>query len=236
MRRLLACTVLALALAPAAVAQERPGTVDIIIRLDALEDEIRSLRGQLEEQRHRTRQLEEELRRLQGGRGLAAPAPAAPGGPGDPALGGDGTRSGSNPATSRAEAAPAPGGDDFARGMALLQAGRYTEARAAFDAFVSASPDAPRAPEAAFWSAETLFVEGEHEAAAAAFAGNYRAFGADAPRAADSLLKVAMSLARMGDDARACQTLDELTRRHGDTLPRSLEAAVRRERERAGCG
>jgi tol-pal system protein YbgF len=251
--RVLALLAVALALAAGpATAQSTASVAELVVKLEVLEQELRALRGELEQQRFRQRQLEEEVARLRG-QGLAAPAPAAPGTPDDPALGGTGTLGGGprqpgtvldTPATGRAEPPPAPpapvtgtgaGVGSYEDGMALLQAGRYAEARAQLDAYVAANPDGPNAAEAAFWSAETLYVEGNYQAAAAAFAANYRAFGANAPRAPDSLLKVAMSLNQLGDASRACQTLDELARRYPD-LGRSLEAAVGRERARAGCG
>ncbi|MFP4360256.1 MAG: tetratricopeptide repeat protein [Alphaproteobacteria bacterium] len=133
---------------------------------------------------------------------------------------------------SRSEDAPSSGSYD--RGLALLQAGRYGDARAELEGFVAANAEDPRAPEAAFWAAETLFVEGEYAAAAAAFAENYRGFGPEAPRAPDSLLKVALALTELDDTNRACRTLEALELRHDD-LSRSLAAAANRARERAGC-
>lgn len=247
MRRTASLALAFVLLALPATGQDDPRVAELILRLQTLEDELRDLRGQIETQRFRQRELEAQVERL-----LAAPAPASPAAPGtagDPALGATGTLGGTPPGSATALDTPAVRGGDaqvgataavpatsFADGMALLQAGRYPDARAVLDRFVAANPDAENAPEAAFWSAETLFYEGRYETAAAAFAANYRAFGGDAPRAPDSLLKVAMALNQLGDGARACQTLDELQRVHGADLGRSLEAAARRERQRAGCG
>jgi len=258
---------LALLMPAAASAQDdrNAPTAELSIRLQILEDEMRGLRGELEIQRFRVRELERELQRVREAQGLAPPSPAEPAAPGtadDPALGGDGTRrdtagvgtdgvlgSGTvGPSTAldspTLEGEPTPGRErdgtavrtdgSYDRGLALLQAGRYGDARAEFDGFVAANPDAPRAPEAAFWAAETLFVEGEYQEAAAAFAQNYRSFGADAPRAPDNLLKVALSLTEIGDTQRACRTLEALELRHDD-LSRSLETAMARARTRAGC-
>jgi tol-pal system protein YbgF len=262
-------TALALAaLAPGAVAQdaEEGSTAELSIRLQILEDELRDLRGELEIQRFRTRELQRQLNEVREAQGLepASPAaPAAPGTAGDPARGGDGRRTSdagtdgaraggertldgdtAGPAavvdTPTLEGEPtrrrdeAPTGGTYDRGLALLQAGQYADARREFEGFVAANPQDPRAPEAAFWAAETLFVEGEYQEAAAAFAQNYRSFGAQAPRAPDSLLKVALSLIELGDKQRACRTLQALELRHTD-LSRSLETAAERARERADC-
>jgi tol-pal system protein YbgF len=259
---LLAATLAATAVAHAQSADDGP-VAELSIRLQILEDELRELRGQLEVQRFRTRELQRQVDALREAQGLepARPAaPAAPGSAGDPARGGDGTATardgGATPGGGTLGDGPAgratvrdmptfegePGRDgdapasgSYERGLALLQAGRYGDARAELEGFVAANPEDPRAPEAAFWAAETLFVEGEYPAAAAAFAENYRGFGPGAPRAPDSLLKVALALTEMGDTNRACRTLEALELRHAD-LGRSLEAAADRARERAGCG
>jgi len=265
----LAATLTAAAAVRAQDRGESP-SAELSIRLQILEDELRELRGELEVQRFRTRELERQLDELRAAQGLepARPAaPAAPGSAGDPARGGDGTataRDGGDGGEGRAgtdgggtlggapagpetaldtptlEGEPtrsedAAGSGSYDRGLALLQAGRYGDARAELEGFVAANPDDPRAPEAAFWAAETLFVEGEYAAAAAAFAENYRGFGPQAPRAPDSLLKVALALTEMGDTNRACRTLQALELRHDD-LSRSLAAAANRARERADCG
>jgi tol-pal system protein YbgF len=251
--------------APGATRAQQPDGspgAELSIRLQILEDELRELRGELEVQRFRTRELQRQLNEVREAQGLepvSPAAPAAPGGAGDPARGGDGTAGarsdgagtagtlGGAPSGSqtvldtptlegeptRRDGAPASGSYD--RGLALLQAGRYGDARGELEGFVAANPQDPRAPEAAFWAAETLFVEGEYAAAAAAFAENYRGFGPEAPRAPDSLLKVALALTEMGDTNRACRTLEALELRHDD-LSRSLAAAANRARERAGCG
>ncbi len=231
--------------APTARAQDQAGIAELILRLQVLEEELRGLRGEVETQRFRQQELEARVRELTG-----APAPASPAAPGsrdDPALGGTGTLGGTSGGpelaldtptqTPGATAAPVtPSGAGLSEGMALLQAGRYADARTVLNGFVDANEQAGSAPEAAFWSAETLFFEGRYDEAASAFAANYRRFGEEAPRAPDSLLKVAMALNQLGDASRACQALDELGRRHGATLGRSLESEVRRERDRAGCG
>jgi tol-pal system protein YbgF len=253
---LVVAAMLAAVAAPARSQDESP-SAELSIRLQILEDELRQLRGELEVQRFRTRELQRQVDELRAAQGLepASPgAPAAPGSAGDPARGGDGSATPDGGGTLGGGAAGAetvldtptlegeptrrqqtPASGSYDRGLALLQAGRYADARAELDGFVAANPDDPRAPEAAFWAAETLFVEGEYAAAAAAFAENYRGFGPQAPRAPDSLLKVALALTEMGDTNRACRTLQALELRHDD-LSRSLEAAANRARERAGCG
>ncbi|TVQ38583.1 MAG: hypothetical protein EA356_02760 [Geminicoccaceae bacterium] len=227
--------------APPAAAQSMDAG-EMVVRLQEMQEELARLRGEVEELRFRQRRLEEAMAAAPATPPTAAPttvappspAPAPAPAPASPSLPTVGGTLGGGPPTADTllDQPDLPAG--FDRGMAFAQAGRWAAARQEFDAFVAANPNDPRAPEAAFWSADSLFVEGEFGAAAAAFAANYRAFGADAPFAVDSLLKVAMSLIELGDRERACLTLDELVRRHRN-LGRALEAGVARERARAGC-
>ncbi|MEO1091081.1 MAG: tetratricopeptide repeat protein [Pseudomonadota bacterium] len=229
-----AMIVLAVAVvAPSAVAQA-PNAAQLSVQLQQLQEEMARLRGEVEALRFRQQQLEQALG---GGATSGALAPSAPGSAGDPGLPAAGSTlggaaAGAGTAIDRPVTTPSAGGMDA--GMDLLRAGRFNEARAELDRFVAANPSDPRAPEAAYWSAETLFVGGDYGAAASAFAANYRAYGADAPYAPESLLKVAQSLIELGDRERACTTLDELGRRHPDT-GQSLQTAIQRDRTRAGC-
>ncbi|MGF1477708.1 MAG: tetratricopeptide repeat protein [Geminicoccaceae bacterium] len=123
----------------------------------------------------------------------------------------------------------------YEQGIDAMRAGDFEAARQIFSDFVDAEPDDPRVPEAAFWMAETRFVEGDHAGAAAAFARNYRVYGADAPKAADTLLKMGMSLREIGEAEKACDVFAELDREFPDAQ-RALRAAAQREARRAECG
>ena len=123
----------------------------------------------------------------------------------------------------------------FNAAMALLQTGDYAAAQAAFDRWRVDFPDEPQTPDAAYWIGEAQLAQGDLPNAAATFAGNYRTFGAEAPRAADNLLKLGTALAAMGDSARACQTFEEIQRRYADNGAPSLRQALERERSAAGC-
>ena len=58
--------------------------------------------------------------------------------------------------------------------------------------------------------------------------------GQEAPRAADNLLKLGMSLAAMGERDKACQTFAELAKRHPNASA-PIRQALSRERTAAGC-
>ena len=116
----------------------------------------------------------------------------------------------------------------------LLQTGNWPSAEQSFTSFVKDYPDDPRAPTASYWLGETYFFRKEYPTAASVFARNYRTYGQEAPRAADNLLKLGMSLAAMGERDKACQTFGELAKRHPNASA-PIKQALSRERTAAGC-
>ena len=128
----------------------------------------------------------------------------------------------------------AGGGDSYETALALVQAKRYGEARAAFGDFIASKPKDPRAATAAYLVADTYYVEGDYAAAAAGFARNYKTYGPEAPLAPDNLLKLGVSLARQGQKDKACQTFAALAKRHPGA-PTAVKQALVRERAADGC-
>jgi tol-pal system protein YbgF len=148
---------------------------------------------------------------------------------GIPAPSGDGP-AGTAPAAALEGSAAAR----FGAALDLLQDGDYAAAEVAFDRWIADFPVDAQAPVASYWLGEAQLAQADHANAAATFAANYRTFGADAPRAADNLLKLGTALAAMGDSSRACQTFDEMARRYPAMSP-GLRQALDRERRAAGC-
>ena len=138
--------------------------------------------------------------------------------------------------TGTAPAAALEGGSPgrFSAALDLLQTGDYGAAEVAFARWIDDFPEDPQAPVASYWLGEAQLARGDHANAAATFAGNYRTFGAEAPRAADNLLKLGTALAAMGDTTRACQTFEEMGRRY-QGVSSGLRQALERERRAAGC-
>lgn len=122
----------------------------------------------------------------------------------------------------------------YSAALDLLQNGDYGAAEVAFSRWLADYPDADQAPEAAYWLGEAQLARQAYADAAASFAGNYRTYGADAPRAADNLLKLGTALAALGDSTRACQTFTEMGRRYPN-VSTALRQALERERRAAGC-
>lgn len=224
-------------------------------RVGGLEEEIRRLTGRIEELEYQQQQLVDRVDKLVGdvdrrlsaveGAGPASPAEtpsgtAAPSSVAPPPSNAGNSRQGGVLGTIPPDAVarlPPPEASElgYDGGLSMLQAGRYGEAEQAFQAFIERNPEDPKVPTAAYWIAEGHYVQRDYQAAAAAFARNYRTYGPEAPRAPDNLLKLGMSLAAVGDTSRACQTFSELGRRHGNASA-AVRQALARERDAAGCG
>ncbi len=230
-------------------------------RIDALETQIRALTAQVEQLSGQGARAGEA--RGPGGGGFAsqpiardsAPAPragtASPpsfgGGFGSTVVtpGGSGDQIGrfidqEAPAGRGQQAFAMPGGDsggsakqayETAYGYLLQQ--NYSAAETAFDDFLQRYPSDPLAGNAQYWLGESLYVRGQFKAAATAFLKGYETYGASA-KAPDSLLKLAMSLDRLGQKEAACSSYAELGSRFPNA-PSHVKTRAQTERQRVGC-
>lgn len=265
---------------------EPASAADLSLRLQAAEENLRTLNGRLEEMAHDLAQTQARLQRFAGdvefrfqelgaagGQALAASGSAATAPPsqsGLAAAAGVGTL-GTIPlaslpteteedlnqrtlaATTSANAptyAPGtypPAGGAPADGTALqagpedayeaainqLKRGQFDIAEAEFANFLQRYPTHNLAGNAQYWLGETFYVRGAYRQAAEAFLTGYTTYVASS-KAPDSLLKLGMTLAALGQQTQACATLGELTRR----FPSASQAVSQRaqlERTRAGC-
>ena len=109
----------------------------------------------------------------------------------------------------------------------------YGAAEAAFDEFLRRHPNDPLAGNAQYWLGESLYVRGQYRAAAGAFLKGYQTYGKSA-KAPESLLKLAMSLQRLGQKDAACSSFSELTTKF-PSAPAHVKTTAQTERQRAGC-
>jgi len=91
----------------------------------------------------------------------------------------------------------------------LLKQADYTAAEQALKAFVMQHRGDVLAGNAQYWLGETYFARGRYIEAAATFAEAYKNYPKGA-KAADDLLKLAMSLARARQNSNACLALSQL--------------------------
>jgi tol-pal system protein YbgF len=164
--------------------------------------------------------------------GGSAPAPAA-GAAAEPA-----PEMAALPPAFGAATAPGGGGEGNAKQLyetayGYLMQRDYTAAQAAFEDFLSRYPQDSLAGNAQYWLGEAHFVRGEYKAAASSFLKGYQNYAGNA-RAADSLLKLAMSLDRLGQKDAACSSFGELSTRFPNA-PENVKMRAKAERQRIGC-
>jgi tol-pal system protein YbgF len=182
-----------------------------------------------------------------------APAGAAERGPGE-ALAAEGTA----PAEAGPTAQPAPIGEYGVRPLmppaevataAVLPAGTpeeqydharslliqrdYDAAEKALAAFIAAHPDDELIENARYWLGETHYVRSDFTNAAVVFAEGFQKFpnGSKAP---DSLLKLGLSLANLGETEQACKVFGELAKKFPDA-PLNVRVRASRETQNLGC-
>jgi tol-pal system protein YbgF len=114
-----------------------------------------------------------------------------------------------------------------------LLAQDYGAAEVAFDEFLKRYPSDQLAGNAQYWLGETHFVRGQFKAAAGAFLKGYQTYTRSS-KAPDSLLKLAMSLDRLGQKDAACSSFNELTVKFPNaTAP--VRSRADAERRRLAC-
>jgi tol-pal system protein YbgF len=161
-----------------------------------------------------------------------AQGPAAGGGA--PAAGGE------PPAADVSTAALPPAGETsgdpkqaYETAYGYLLQRDYGSAETSFNDFLQKFPNDSLAGNAQYWLGETYFVRGQYKAAASAFLKGYQSYG-QSGKAADSLLKLAMSLDRLGQKDAACSSFSELSTKF-PTAAQSVKARAQNERKRIGC-
>ena len=134
-------------------------------------------------------------------------------------------------------AAPGAGGgdpkQDYETAYGYLLQQNYAAAERAFEDFLQHYPNDALAGNAQYWLGESLYVRGQFKAAASAFLKGYQTYGGSA-KAPDSLLKLAMSLDRLGQKEAACSSFDELKTRFPNA-PSHVKTRSLTERQRVGC-
>lgn len=120
---------------------------------------------------------------------------------------------------------------DLAYGFIMQQ--DYAGAEGAFRDFIGRFAQSPLASNAHYWLGQTFYARGQYKQAADAFLKGYKTYrtGQKAP---DSLLKVAMSLSRLGQKDLACSAFTALDGEFPNASAQ-IKHLEQSERERAGC-
>ena len=141
------------------------------------------------------------------------------------------------PQQAAAPAAILPPGtprDRYRFAFSLLRRADYDKAAMAFEEFLGAHPNDSLAANARYWLGETHYVRGDYRTAANEFLTGFQK-NPKGSKAADSLLKLGMSLIGLEQNKDACATFDKLSTDFPE-LPGNIQKVLTRERARAECG
>ncbi|WP_455820794.1 cell division protein CpoB [Pseudomonas cerasi] len=179
-------------------------------QLSETQNDIDSLRGQIQENSYQLNQVVERQKGLyqqidslsSGGANAGAAAESGAG-----AAAADTSSDGSNAAAApAAAAAPTQSGDantDYNAAVALvLEKKQYDQAIAAFQSFVKKYPDSTFQPNANYWLGQLNYNKGKKDDAAFYFATVVKNYP-KSPKSADALLKVGVIMQEKGDKAKA---------------------------------
>lgn len=232
------------------------------VRLNALENELRSVTGRVEDMTYNVRRLQDRLdklvadvdfrltnieRALREGGGASASASGGTMPPSTAPSGSTGTDRPSETLSAGGRPPPSeqrpqanvtlPGGsamDQYAFAQQLMSQTRYAEAESAFKQFIQKHPEGQLTDNARYWLAETYYVRREYPEAASGFLESYQKAptGSKAP---DNLLKLGLSLSALQKKQEACVALDKLLRDHANADSRIRQRAEQ-ERSQLACG
>jgi tol-pal system protein YbgF len=115
----------------------------------------------------------------------------------------------------------------------LLRQNKYGDAEQALRTFVDQYPEHPLAGNASYWLGETFYVRQDYDNAALTFAEGFQKYP-QSGKAPDSLLKLGMSLAALGESSDACKAFGELKSRYPKASD-SVKQRVAKEQSKNGC-
>lgn len=216
-------------------------------RLHAVEEQQRNMIGQLEKLGFDVRQMQEQMQKAQADTDMRFQQMSA-------------TPAAASASSSATTDTPAPTVDDVVKSSgnsssgtlgtlgsdattpeALYEAGfadireqDFDGAQKTFTTFMAKYPTHSLAGNAQYWLAETYYVRGDYRQAAKLFAKGYQEFpkGQKAP---DCLLKLGLSLGKLGKKEDACLSLQQLQKEFpGDTSP--VNRRAKQEMTQLGCG
>lgn len=223
-------------------------------RIMALEEQLRSLTGQIEQVQFQTGQTQEKLDTFMAdtefrfgqleGRGSisggssgaaiaasqAATASATIAEPNElPAASAGNSAAGDLPGGALPAGSPM---EQYNYAYSLLAQGKYDAAEAAFRSFLGVHGNDDLAGNAQYWLGQSLFVRGRYNDAAREFVAGYQSYP-QSQKAPAYLLKIGISLGKIGQKQEACDVFAELKNRY----PNSPESKERRpaEEQTAGC-
>ena len=183
-------------------------------RIDALQAELRTMRGEVELLQNESQGGKAQSRSLYGDLEKRIAALETLGGVG----------AGSTAATSSAVNTPAPGSAvvtggeqaNYDAAFSALKGSDYQRAISGFRNFVATYPGSPLASNAQYWLGEAYYVNKEYQNAIAAFQ-KVTTDWPDSRKAPDALVKIGFTQSAMGRNGDARVTLEDVVRRYPGT-------------------
>lgn len=115
----------------------------------------------------------------------------------------------------------------------FLRKGEYDKAEKALKTFIDGNKDSALLSNAYYWLGETYYVRENYEPAAVNFLKGYQGWP-KGNKAADNLMKLAMSLDKMKKKKESCTTFDKVTKEFPDA-DASIKDKITSEKKRIGC-
>lgn len=198
--------------------------LELAQRLDALQAELRTLRGRLEELENSTEGLKKQQRDLYADldrRLSAAPTASVPGSMGS---------SGGSPSAAGSAATEQAA---YTQAFESLRGGSYPAAITGFKQFLSAYPSSALTDNAQYWLGEAYYVTRDYPSALVSFQDVLTRYP-DSRKAPDALLKLGFTQYELKRYKEARTALTEVTQRYPETEAAKL-AAERLRRIPAGA-
>jgi len=215
---------------------------DLTARVDALEAQLASLTGQIEQSGFRVRQLEEAMNRFRSEsdarivsleKAAAAAQPPLVSQAAEPLASGAQTVS-ATPGQSAPAGGTDAGEEAYNRGFRLWERKDFAGAQAALQAMARDYPKHPKASWARNLAGRAFLDEGKAATAAKVLLNNYQT-DPKGERAADSLLFLGEALVKLGKPVEACQVYDELRDVYGAGMRDFVKQRLPKARADAKC-
>lgn len=237
---------------------ESQALVDMLMRLDSIQEEVQNLRGEMESLTHDMEGIKQQQRdlyldidrRLRQAELAAKERPVAPvpvtppastmGVPGSvvPAapvgvsaqMPGVAPSTAANPDAMPAPADPALERQSYQTAFGALKEGRYKDAITEFQKFLAAYPSGDYADNAQYWLGEANYVTRQYRVAEQEFLKVLNSHS-DSPKVADASLKLGYTYYELGEWESARKTLTEVSARFpGSTVAKLAENRLQKMR------
>jgi tol-pal system protein YbgF len=228
------------------------GTSSVEVQLTDLEEQIRSLKGKLEENEFTVNNIAKKLdkiiadmdfritameKKLNEGGGKptdlgAITPPVAPHSDSE-----DKKAEPAAKAEEGGESEPVISGtaqEQYDEALKFLRKSEYDKAESALKAFIAGNKDSDLLSNAYYWLGESYYARENYESAAVNFLKGYQGWQ-KGNKAADNLVKLAMSLDKLKKKKEACTTFDKVLKEFPDAEA-SVKDKVATEKKRLSCG